>query len=1061
MRPVPYFPTLLQSSRVDDEGCTLSSQPNHRITTQLPRLRRVHSDHDFRPSFETAIRMFTSSPSSTCVLIAIHRTSVMSAQNGSAGFGPPGSGPSSNTLPDLGSLRVADQDLNGRRLYEEAKAARETATGADIEALGGIKADPSRFAPVVDQESHDRAVKRMKLNGSVAYKILRPRVYGDQHPTTLSSHPGANEDDDEFEGENGEFEGENGEFDKMWAEAIKAFNAEGVPSAIQQIYYKQARRNLRKIDAAAADWVCPKKPKKKDRKIDLIASLCTSPHFLIEIGKHMPPKDIIKLYSVSRDFHHALNKQMKSTVMEWARSMAPNATRVYDVHVYDDFLITDPLGRLEDPSANDMGYITLPERAPPAIMDNTVRKIWGLRWLSMVVCREIRVRDIMAYLARNGHRLPPGTDIVLKKIWLLMDASTNESRLKIMHNNVYITDRELVMMQTFFVKLNMLFNDPITGPSSTTLTKLFLGQRGLTPLWKFLRGKRYRDVDELIKLKIVYDVGPNPEHRRNGIPFRGVPVHLMGIYHLEGWGTGRDHLMRPDELLALECARRQLPLDNYIRYLMRYGHMNPSTGTPEVPSVDELYMSDPEMDTEEWHCHPMQNDEIHAGGGNVPFEEGNWKPKHARKARWDMLPNRHRKMILRDDARELDGEISRNYHQAWSETWIKDLTKFFEKHYLDEDGKVRLARPTRLPDILPSSPSGPEGADADEEDNGDGYNDSRMEIDDGVGEPLRPMGNVFEAAAEIANRKRPITKADRAVLAQAMSQIRAMDNRTEWDPRAGNLEQEPSSDAEESPFTSFFSSSSDDGEKDYIPPDTVLGSTILGSVEGDKSTEMSSAPSDDGEASGDEDEDADETADLPTYKTMDEYLLDQADREYSDTEADYGWDEYIQFMKAQQTSSEDEFEGFIRREAEARALAQAQSQAQAAADMDAANLNMADMGMDDGDDEHNSLFSDFDFDIDNDDPMVAEPAESANDDDDHDSLFSDIDGEIYGDDDGDVNINDDHANDDHNDKGKGKAKANKEANDSDDGSDENENISDTEVVEDERVAMLRQWYRPW
>jgi hypothetical protein len=48
--------------------------------------------------------------------------------------------------------------------------------------------------------------------------------------------------------------------------------------------------------------------------------------------------------------------------------------------------------------------------------EGEVRRIPGLLWLQMVVDREIRVRDIIASLARRGHRLPAGAHLTLKEI---------------------------------------------------------------------------------------------------------------------------------------------------------------------------------------------------------------------------------------------------------------------------------------------------------------------------------------------------------------------------------------------------------------------------------------------------------------------------------------------------------------------------------------------------------------------------------------------------------------------------------------------------------------------
>jgi hypothetical protein len=49
---------------------------------------------------------------------------------------------------------------------------------------------------------------------------------------------------------------------------------------------------------------------------------------------------------------------------------------------------------------------------------------------------------------------------------------------------------------------------------------------------------------------------------------------VIGVGHLEGWGLGRDHLLRPDELVVRESNRRGMGLASYVRRMQDYGKGN-------------------------------------------------------------------------------------------------------------------------------------------------------------------------------------------------------------------------------------------------------------------------------------------------------------------------------------------------------------------------------------------------------------------------------------------------------------------------------------------------------
>ncbi|KAK4453276.1 hypothetical protein QBC34DRAFT_268619, partial [Podospora aff. communis PSN243] len=406
---------------------------------------------------------------------------------------------------------------------------------------------------------------------------------------------------------------------------------------------------------------------------DLIGSLSSCTELAVEICKHLPPREIVKLYSISRDFHDTIDAHMQSSIIALSRHMAPEAARIFNNGVYLKHYIRDPAGRIRDKNAHDIGYITHPERRRGLVRDTQVRIVPGLRWLQMICEREVRTRDIVATLARHGHRLPPSTSMTIKKLWLMMDIPTSPARAAVISRTAFFTDEDLVRAQVFLTKLDMLFNDPLIGPGSSMLTELMLGQRSLTTLWSFLRRKAYSTELSVLQLKIRYDVGVTPDMQAKGEPYYGIRLHEVGTVHFEGWGTGSMHLLRPDELIPMEAARRGLELDQFARQFMVYGHVDLTTKAPLVPSLDEMYMSDDDLPDQD-----MIVSSINRGCGNVPFEARMWQPKHARKAQWETLTKEEKEMIYAEETLEMDQEIGMDFAEMQRHEALVELQKEME-----------------------------------------------------------------------------------------------------------------------------------------------------------------------------------------------------------------------------------------------------------------------------------------------------------------------------------------------------------------------------------------------
>lgn len=422
----------------------------------------------------------------------------------------------------------------------------------------------------------------------------------------------------------------------------------------------------------------------------LIESICSSFWLMIEVTKHFSVNQIIKLYAVSRTFHDTVNARFQSTIAAWAQHMSPAGWKVFYWKFYGKYTIKDPVGK----TWFNPGPVTIPRppwAAPPRAisMQHQVRRVPGFKYLAMLDERERRTRDILACLARAGHRLPRTMHITLKKIWMLMDMATNNLRRAFIHHQELWTDRDLYNAQMFFVKLNMRFNEPIFGPDTTILADTFLGAReGLTELWKLLRKKAYHHPNEVVRRRIKYWVPEefSDHYQLIGRSYFGVMPYDLGQEHKEGWGSGLIHLMRPDELVVEECVRREIDMQQHLVFMVFWGHVDWKRRTNLVPTEDEMYMSDKELPLLP-KTGKFNRFGIHGRCGNVPFEYEDWQPKHAMKARWKTLTRDEKRAIVKDDNDEQLRAME--FEEADDEFWNPDNVndEFCSEGKEDEDAE--------------------------------------------------------------------------------------------------------------------------------------------------------------------------------------------------------------------------------------------------------------------------------------------------------------------------------------------------------------------------------------
>jgi hypothetical protein len=222
-----------------------------------------------------------------------------------------------------------------------------------------------------------------------------------------------------------------------------------------------------------------RKPAPSREKRDFFKEMSGYPELFMEMARIMPICWLKLLYSISKDFHTAINGHLSHTLLRAADTQAPESASIFLFTFYSDFCIPDPAAR--------------PHPNPSKQEKAQVRMVPSLCWLEMVIHREKTIRDILACMARQGHRMPKGMSLSLKKMWLLMDIANSARRVQLMHSS--FTDLDLYHIQMFIVKLDMRFNDPIDEPGASALRNLFFWAAGSHTLTQLVKAYSLPQVD--------------------------------------------------------------------------------------------------------------------------------------------------------------------------------------------------------------------------------------------------------------------------------------------------------------------------------------------------------------------------------------------------------------------------------------------------------------------------------------------------------------------------------------------------------------------------------------
>ncbi|KAI4163648.1 MAG: hypothetical protein LQ342_002682 [Letrouitia transgressa] len=289
-------------------------------------------------------------------------------------------------------------------------------------------------------------------------------------------------------------------------------------------------------------------------QFSVFTALLNYPELIFEIAKHLEIEDLISLYAISRDFHSLMNSRFTTMIRSRAGAKAAESAKVFIFTYYSDLCIRDPA------------------RRPLQRAQNLTRSVPSFRYLRFILFRERVVNEIIACLAAEGLRLPKSTSIAIKKVWLIMDIPNNKRRTSMMREHIW-SDKDLFLATMFFIKLDMMFTDPMRGEGNTGMRRMMLAQRSLSTLWRVL--KREEMVSQLDVLRMLVKWHYRPPRPHLNLPILGVEPRDIGRLQYEGWGKNREKkMLGVDYLVAFEAVRRGLDIQQHHLDMMLHGFID-------------------------------------------------------------------------------------------------------------------------------------------------------------------------------------------------------------------------------------------------------------------------------------------------------------------------------------------------------------------------------------------------------------------------------------------------------------------------------------------------------
>jgi hypothetical protein len=302
---------------------------------------------------------------------------------------------------------------------------------------------------------------------------------------------------------------------------------------------------------------------------NIYKSLLRHPNLFFQFCIRLPYASIVGLYAIDKELHYRLNKYSVSLIHEYALYHAPVASKIFAWILYPELCISDPMLRPMD------GRAWLARDVP------------GFRWVGMVLHRQNVVRGILTRLAVEGHRVPERAFEVLCKFWVVMERKTTALREAFLQDVGIWSDGEILIFQLFLVKLDMRFSDPVLGNGIGELSHMLLTQKGLSMLYKVLKGEINFDYDKvtdiLVRTYLSEDLDLDTHPWLDDEIDNGVPEEFWGLLSREGWHMDGQRMESAVDMVITEGIRRGLDVQRHYMDFVLYGFVNEEGDNLPVP----------------------------------------------------------------------------------------------------------------------------------------------------------------------------------------------------------------------------------------------------------------------------------------------------------------------------------------------------------------------------------------------------------------------------------------------------------------------------------------------
>ncbi|KAF1969617.1 hypothetical protein BU23DRAFT_582526 [Bimuria novae-zelandiae CBS 107.79] len=318
------------------------------------------------------------------------------------------------------------------------------------------------------------------------------------------------------------------------------------------------RHRHRRENVAASVWGPSVPGADSAQPFSVYKAILRHPNIFFQFAIRLPPKAMIDLYSIDKEFHYRFNKYSTSIINDYATYHCPKAAYIFSWVFFPELCISDPMLR------------------PMDGRPHLARDIPSLRWTKMVMYREHVIKSILTILAIDGHRVPRETNTTLMKFWLLMEMNTSSLRSAFLSDKTIWADQDIYFFHLLSMKLDMYFNHPVRGHGMVDLSHMMLTQKTLTPLYKMLAGHETMDYDDGVDLMIKtyhemdLDLDENPWLADE--VETGIPTEESGILMKEGWDPEGDRMDSPVDMVGMEGVRRGLDTQMYLIDFLTYGY---------------------------------------------------------------------------------------------------------------------------------------------------------------------------------------------------------------------------------------------------------------------------------------------------------------------------------------------------------------------------------------------------------------------------------------------------------------------------------------------------------